>query len=67
LESTARWFTDLGTVDPATATGLGDTDPWMVTTGTHRHLAPVAQLAGTPGRWDRPAPPLGADPPTWAS
>jgi crotonobetainyl-CoA:carnitine CoA-transferase CaiB-like acyl-CoA transferase len=33
--------------------------------GRLRHLAPVAQLSETPGRWDRPAVPLEHDPPEW--
>jgi hypothetical protein len=67
LASTAGWFTDLGPCDPEAATGLGDTEPWMATDGPHRHLTPVAQLSATPARWDRPSPPLGADPPTWTA
>jgi hypothetical protein len=67
LASTAGWFTDLGPCDPEAATGLGDTEPWMATDVPHRHLTPVAQLSATPARWDRPSPPLGADPPTWTA
>jgi hypothetical protein len=33
--------------------------------GRLRHLAPIAQLSATPGRWDRPAVPLEHDPPQW--
>jgi crotonobetainyl-CoA:carnitine CoA-transferase CaiB-like acyl-CoA transferase len=33
--------------------------------GRLRHLAPVAQLSETPGRWERPSVPLEHDPPEW--
>lgn len=71
LAGTGRWITDLGTTcDPAGATGIGDVEPWMTESTradgtTLRHLAPVVQLSGTPARWDRPSPPLGADPAEW--
>jgi crotonobetainyl-CoA:carnitine CoA-transferase CaiB-like acyl-CoA transferase len=70
LASTGQWFTELGAASPRdreAATGWGDTDPWMIETGPLRHLAPVTQLSATPGRWDRPSPRLGADPPQWLS
>ena len=35
--------------------------------GRLRHLAPVAQLGLTPGRWERPSVPLDHDPPEWTS
>jgi crotonobetainyl-CoA:carnitine CoA-transferase CaiB-like acyl-CoA transferase len=33
--------------------------------GRLRHMAPVAQLSETPGRWERPSVPLAHDPPEW--
>jgi hypothetical protein len=33
--------------------------------GRLRHLAPIAQLSETPGRWERPSVPLEHDPPEW--
>jgi len=33
--------------------------------GRLRHLAPIAQLSHTPGRWDRPSEPPGQDRPIW--
>jgi crotonobetainyl-CoA:carnitine CoA-transferase CaiB-like acyl-CoA transferase len=33
--------------------------------GRLQHMAPVAQLSETPGRWERPAVPLAHDAPTW--
>jgi len=74
LAATGRWFTELldddGARDPEAAVGFGDTEPWLTSStladgSTLRHLAPVAQLSGTPARWDGPSPPLGADPPEW--
>ncbi len=33
--------------------------------GTVRHLAPIAKLSETPGRWSRPSAPYGTDAPKW--
>ncbi len=33
--------------------------------GRLAYLAPIAQLSGTPGRWDRPSVPVDHDPPRW--
>jgi crotonobetainyl-CoA:carnitine CoA-transferase CaiB-like acyl-CoA transferase len=70
LCQTAMWIAEDGPcVDPSTAAGFGDTDPWLVTEqtgfGELRHLTPVAQLSRTPGRWDLPAAPLGTHDPVW--
>lgn len=71
LAGTGRWITDLGMAcDAGAATGPGDVEPWLTNSvradgTTLRHLAPVVQLSATPARWDRPSPPLGADPPEW--
>lgn len=71
LAGTGRWLTELDAVAGAgAATGPGDVEPWMVESRrpdgtTLRHLAPVVQLSATPARWDRPSPPLGADPAEW--
>lgn len=71
LAGTGRWITDLGrSCDPGAATGPGDVEPWLMDSvradrTTLRHLAPVVQLSSTRARWDRPSPPLGADPAEW--
>jgi crotonobetainyl-CoA:carnitine CoA-transferase CaiB-like acyl-CoA transferase len=70
LCQTGAWLAGLGPVcDPAAATGLDGMDAWMqesdTALGRLRHLAPVAELSVTPPHWERPSPPLGADPPEW--
>jgi crotonobetainyl-CoA:carnitine CoA-transferase CaiB-like acyl-CoA transferase len=67
---TATWLAEDGPcVDPSSAVGFGDTEPWLVTEqtgfGLLTHLTPVAQLAKTPGYWTTPVVPLGTHPPTW--
>jgi crotonobetainyl-CoA:carnitine CoA-transferase CaiB-like acyl-CoA transferase len=72
LAQTGRWLARQPRVD---ATGVApDLEPerlgsLMMTSDTPfgrlRHLAPIAQLSETPGRWDRPAVPLDHDPPEW--
>lgn len=72
LAQTGRWLAGLSRVD---ATGVApDLAPerlgsLMMTSDTPfgrlRHLAPIAQLSKTPGRWDHPAVPLANDPPEW--
>jgi crotonobetainyl-CoA:carnitine CoA-transferase CaiB-like acyl-CoA transferase len=70
LCQTAMWIAEDGPcVDPSTATGFGDTEPWLVTErtgfGELTHLSPVAQLSKTPARWDLPSAPLGMHQPVW--
>jgi len=70
LCQTGQWLTALGAdLDPSAAIGFGDLAPWLIeshtASGALQHLGPVAQLSRTPGRWDRPSPPLGADTPAW--
>lgn len=70
LCQTASWIgRDGAAQDPATATGLGDTAPWLTTEttpfGELTHLTPVAQLSRTPGYWATPVVPLGTDPAAW--
>jgi len=74
LARSAHWMNGLGRVDGGDARtianpGLHDigdllqesATPW----GRLTHMAPVAQLAATPGRWDHPTVPPGTHPPTW--
>jgi len=70
LCQTAMWLTRLGaTCDPTTASGLGDVAGLMMQSETAEgrltHLGPIAHMSETQPRWDRPSPPLGADPPVW--
>jgi crotonobetainyl-CoA:carnitine CoA-transferase CaiB-like acyl-CoA transferase len=70
LCQTAEWIVAEGArCDPATATGLPDTTPWMTESATPegvlRHLDPIVELSATPPRWDRPSPPLGSDQASW--
>ncbi len=70
LCQTAMWIAEDGPcVDPSTATGFGDTEPWLVSEptgfGELTHLLPVAQLSKTPGRWDLPSAPLGTHAAVW--
>ncbi|HKF76847.1 MAG TPA: CoA transferase [Candidatus Dormibacteraeota bacterium] len=70
LCQTGAWFASLGPVcDPEAASGLDGASAWMVERDTQwgrlRYLAPVAEMSGTPPRWDRPSAPLGAHPPEW--
>jgi crotonobetainyl-CoA:carnitine CoA-transferase CaiB-like acyl-CoA transferase len=70
LCQTAMWIAEDGPcVDPSTATGFGDPEPWLVTEqtgfGELTHLTPIAQLSRTPARWDLPSAPLGTHQPAW--
>ncbi len=70
LCQTAMWIAQDGPcVDPSTAEGFGDPEPWLVTEqtafGELRHMTPVAQLSKTPGHWATPAVPLGTHAPEW--
>jgi crotonobetainyl-CoA:carnitine CoA-transferase CaiB-like acyl-CoA transferase len=69
LCQTGSWLEGLPTGDPTTATGLSGRADLAIETTTPQgkliHLPPVARLSATPPRWDRPSPPLGADPPVW--
>jgi CoA-transferase family III len=75
LARTGQWIVDRGLLDRAAIADLPRELPeeeiarWSQTTpsarGTIRHLAPVAQLAETPARWDRPPVPLGHDAAEW--
>ena len=75
LARTGRWIDGLGRLDGPDARGGPDPGmddiadlvqesdtPW----GRLRHMAPVARLSATPGRWARPAVPPGTHPPAWA-
>jgi crotonobetainyl-CoA:carnitine CoA-transferase CaiB-like acyl-CoA transferase len=75
LAQTARWVTGLGRIASSIAAGAPqDLSPERIDElcieadtayGRIRYLAPIAQLSETPAQWDRPAVPLGHDPPTW--
>lgn len=71
LAQTGRWIDALGRIEGATAPELRleDVEDLLVTSETRfgrlRHVAPAARLSATPGRWARPAVPLGTDAPTW--
>lgn len=70
LCQTGMWLTRIGgSLDPATATGLGDVTSLQqqcdTAWGRLSHLAPVARLAKTPARYDRPPAPLGSHAPEW--
>jgi crotonobetainyl-CoA:carnitine CoA-transferase CaiB-like acyl-CoA transferase len=75
LARTGQWIVDRGLLDAAAVADLPRELPdaeiarWSETTpsprGAIRHLAPVAELAETPARWERPPVPLGHDEPAW--
>jgi hypothetical protein len=75
LARTGRWIVDHGLLDPSALAAVSDELPdteiaqycqeTQTPFGRVRHLAPVAQLSETPGRWIRPAVPLGTDAPNW--
>jgi len=75
LARTGQWIVDRGLLDAAAIADLPRELPdaeiagWSEETaaprGMIRHLAPVAQLAETPARWERPPVPLGHDAPEW--
>jgi crotonobetainyl-CoA:carnitine CoA-transferase CaiB-like acyl-CoA transferase len=72
LCQTGMWIEALGAhCDPAAASGLPDLADRMLTAdtifGRLTHLAPVARLSATPGRWSRPVVPPGTHPPAWPS
>jgi CoA-transferase family III len=71
LARTAMWlmtFPELPDTDGVS--GPEDLSEWMMETvtrfGVLTHLAPVARLSLTPGRYTRPNPPIGSDPPAWS-
>jgi hypothetical protein len=64
------WLAEDGPcMDPTSATGLGDTSPWLTTSqtafGELSHMTPVTQLSKTPGRWRLPVAPLGTHDAAW--
>lgn len=75
LARTGQWIVERGLLDAAAIADLPRELPdaeiagWSEETaslrGIIRHLAPVAQLAETPARWQRPPVPLGHDTPEW--
>jgi crotonobetainyl-CoA:carnitine CoA-transferase CaiB-like acyl-CoA transferase len=69
LCQTGTWLEQLPRADHERATGLsGWTDLAVESATAHGrllHLGPVADMSVTPARWNRPSPPLGADPPVW--
>jgi crotonobetainyl-CoA:carnitine CoA-transferase CaiB-like acyl-CoA transferase len=70
LCQTAMWIAEDGPcVDPSTAGGFGDTEPWLTTEqtlfGELVHMTPVAQLSRTPAYWATPVVPLGTHPAIW--
>jgi crotonobetainyl-CoA:carnitine CoA-transferase CaiB-like acyl-CoA transferase len=75
LAGTGHWLRRHGLLDPAAVAGLPGNLPveeletYLMESdspvGRLTHLAPVAQLSETPGRWARPAVPLGTHPPVW--
>ncbi len=70
LCQTAMWFERLGArCVPDAATGIGNPADLLTETDTPAgrlsHLAPVVVMSETPPRWERPAVPLGTDPPEW--
>jgi hypothetical protein len=75
LARTGKWIVDRGLLDAAAVADLPralleeDIARWSAETpspfGLVRHLAPVAQLSETPGRWERPSVPLGHDEAEW--
>jgi crotonobetainyl-CoA:carnitine CoA-transferase CaiB-like acyl-CoA transferase len=72
LAQTGRWLAGLPRVaSDGVAADLpaARLDALMMTSDTPfgrlGHLAPIAQLSETPGRWERPSVPLDHDPPEW--
>ena len=75
LAATGHWIRSQGLVSPPDYAGLGrDLPPEQIAKlvmdspspiAKLTHLAPAAQLSVTPGRWDRPAVPLGTHEPRW--
>lgn len=75
LAQTARWLTNMGTLDPAEVSKAApDLPPERIGAlsmhsdtpfGPLTHLAPIVQLSETPARWDLPAVPLNHDEPAW--
>ncbi len=71
LARTGRWFDGLGRADGPEAhdPGVEDVKDLLEETDTPfgrlSHVAPAARLSETPGRWARPAVPLGTHAPAW--
>jgi crotonobetainyl-CoA:carnitine CoA-transferase CaiB-like acyl-CoA transferase len=71
LAQTGRWLDGLGRIDGQGAPDptVDDVDDLLETAetpfGRLRYVAPAAQLAETPARWERPAVPLGTHEPAW--
>jgi crotonobetainyl-CoA:carnitine CoA-transferase CaiB-like acyl-CoA transferase len=75
LARTGRWIIDRGLLKAASVADLPKELPEAEIAGMClespsilgriRHLAPVARLARTPGRWQRPPVPNGHDQPMW--
>jgi crotonobetainyl-CoA:carnitine CoA-transferase CaiB-like acyl-CoA transferase len=71
LAQTGQWLHQLGRVDADRAATVrpGAVDDLMVEQdspfGRLRYLRPAARLSQTPGRWERPAVPLGFHAPAW--
>jgi crotonobetainyl-CoA:carnitine CoA-transferase CaiB-like acyl-CoA transferase len=69
LCQTARWFTREARVDREAASGVGEVEPFLVTTetpfGALRHFAPVTQMSATPPHWALPTTPLGLHAAEW--
>jgi len=75
LAQVGKWLVDLGEVPQAGLKAVpaefeaAELERWSTVSqtpsGPLRHLAPVAQLSGTPGFWARPSVPLGHHKPVW--
>jgi crotonobetainyl-CoA:carnitine CoA-transferase CaiB-like acyl-CoA transferase len=75
LARTGKWIVDQGLLDDGVVADLPKELPEAEiegillnspsSLGLIRHLAPVARLARTPGRWQRPPVPNGHDQPLW--
>jgi len=72
LAQTARWLWPLGRIDNGLATtdlkadAIADLmDDMPSGFGPLRAVRHAAQMSQTPARWDRPAVPLGSQPPQW--